>query len=288
MQAFPHILKLFGTVSTLSAGPLFAGTFALATPQLAQAALYEYESGHGHPGLHYGVNPPDPRDRINGNTAPEDREYPGLNPDGGMFPHVGVPKPNNTNLPVPGPYGPDQVDFIVPATTIKGRPSGTEYDALGNSAGNNTWILPESQTEASNQNAPWIGPAVNPDAFSQFEDMDGDSQTEIVWQLTDVEGPGNVALWTNDQFGNPDFWMASSDGLDGNDAIDLGSGGAHNFWSFTEAGEYDLTWSWTGQHGTDGEVSESATYAFNVVPEPTSAALLGLGGLALVRRRRQA
>jgi surface-anchored protein len=173
---------------------------------------------------------------------------------------------------------------------MQNRPSDSAYAAIGNDVGDSTWILPESQSKASDQNAPWIGPAVNPDAFSEFEDIgDGDPETEIVWQLTNVDGPGDVALWTNDPVtGDPDFWMASSDGLDSSDAIDLESDEAHNSWSFTEAGTYDLSWRWTGQHQNDDEVSESATFTFNVVPEPTSAALLGLGGLALMRRRRQA
>ncbi|MGB0775997.1 MAG: PEP-CTERM sorting domain-containing protein [Akkermansiaceae bacterium] len=47
--------------------------------------------------------------------------------------------------------------------------------------------------------------------------------------------------------------------------------------------------NWTAQG--DGSGSQSASYAppsdFTVVPEPSSTALLGLGGLALLARRRR-
>ncbi len=58
------------------------------------------------------------------------------------------------------------------------------------------------------------------------------------------------------------------------------------------AGEYELQVYMSGQTNTDPEFFENDggnnyTANFTVVPEPSSAALLGLGGLALTLRRRK-
>lgn len=259
-----------------------------------QAVNYNYEYGHGHVGLNYGINPPDPRDRIAGNSTPTD--YPGLNPALDLLPHVGIPggAGHDTNLPAGGPYGPDQVTHIVPNSTYSSRNTSAALDAaLGIPASQQLWILPESQSAAASQNAPWTGPAVAPTAYSQFDDIQGDDGNpgalpNVQWTLTGVSGPGDVALWVNDAFGTPIVWMGSADGLDpvgGADTHLLGAGGAHNFWGFTEPGLYDLTFRWDVEIG-GSPVTESATFAFNVVPEPSALSFLAIAGALAVMRRR--
>ena len=249
----------------------------------ASSTLYEYSYGHGHLGLNYNVQP-----------APDGET---LNGDGGLFPHVGIPGSGDnpdSSLPRNGAFNPADVMHIVPNSTQVDR-SGLNpaVDAALGPVTENVWILPESSTDAAAMNAPWTGPAVAPEAYVQFDDLQGDDGSDaplgnVMWTLTHVDGPGEVALWTNDQFGNPNLWMASGDGLDpvgGDDTILLGSGGAHNHWAFTEPGVYYLTFQWDVQ--VDGTpLRESATFAFNVVPEPTSLVLAGLGGLLVLMRRR--
>jgi surface-anchored protein len=66
---------------------------------------------------------------------------------------------------------------------------------------------------------------------------------------------------------------------------------AHYQWGFTQQGTYDLKFTWTGTHVTDGPISTSATFRVQAVPEPSTLALVGIAGGAtvagLVRRRRR-
>jgi hypothetical protein len=258
--------------------PLLIGGLFLGSALAVQANLFDYTQGHGHFGLNYNVDPPDPRDRRDSTSL-----YATLNPGGGLFPHVAAldNPPNNlfTNV-APGPYGPDQVTHIVPNTTFQSRAaSGDLNKALGNSGGDFMWILPADSTTAANQGAPWTGFSVNPTALGIF---DGDS---VDVSLTTVNGPGEVALWVNDSFGNPEVWMGSADGFSSDKRTLDASHPKHNFMGFTAPGDYDVTFKWeTSVSGSP--ISESATFGFTVVPEPASYGLLaGVFATAFLLRR---
>jgi surface-anchored protein len=94
-----------------------------------------------------------------------------------------------------------------------------------------------------------------------------------------------LAVW--DSLGD---WFDTSNGVqtgtDGDVLYVTYGGHSHFNWGFTELGTYDVELSVSGTVNGVLETSDSATFQF-VVPEPTSAALLaGLGGLALIRRRK--
>lgn len=69
----------------------------------------------------------------------------------------------------------------------------------------------------------------------------------------------------------------------------------HYSWFFTEAGYYELSFTWSGTHVTEGFVTTTNTYGFQVgaIPEPSTWALIiagttGLGAVAWRKRSGKA
>ena len=88
-------------------------------------------------------------------------------------------------------------------------------------------------------------------------------------------------------FSNP---INTKNGVSSSDVLTVSSLGGHEHWNwaFSEAGEYTLNFQASGL--LSGTLFESAveSYAFNVIPEPTSSVLLlaGMVVIAAVRRKR--
>jgi surface-anchored protein len=117
----------------------------------------------------------------------------------------------------------------------------------------------------------------------------------ITLSLTAVSGPGEIAL-SQTVIGIGTFvWFSSvSDSVTANsNNWDFAVGGhQHLDWFFTKAGNYDLTFSWTGTHLTEGLVTGSGTFGFQVgaIPESSAFALLAGAfslGLVVLRRPRR-
>ncbi|MEM7681974.1 MAG: choice-of-anchor M domain-containing protein [Planctomycetota bacterium] len=177
----------------------------------------------------------------------------------------------------------DEVAVIVPVTVL-GTDFGTSDfqdipEALGLTQGDQFYNLYQAQADANATSSPWLGLGTeegDPLAF-----VGG----TVDVALTGFTGPGQFALWRDLE----GVVWDTLDGLAAEDEVTLLVGGEeHYHWAFTETGTYKIELTVTGTLvGETAPESASGTYTFVVVPEPSVAAMLGLGGLAALRRRRR-
>ena len=187
-----------------------------------------------------------------------------------------------------GEYAPDEVAIVVPAstfnhtTTTGGRAAGPEWNPIGVAAGQSYWFLPQGSTLSNSLGAPFAGIAAE-------ELNPADWSGNLTVKLTAANMPigGQFSLNRTDGLGVPTFYMATLGGISGTDSLEITPGAHRHYnWYFTAEGTYDLTFEISGTHLTDGAKSSSATFSFNVVPEPSAGLLGALGAFALLRRRR--
>jgi len=147
--------------------------------------------------------------------------------------------------------------------------------------GNAYYWIPADILDAGNNMVPHIGVGLE-------ELVAGDwvnSEIVITFQSLAYTGPGvgNFVFWTDSP--GEILHFDSSDGA--GDALNTLAGShVHYNWGFSEIGTYEITLGISGTHVMDGPQTGAATYTIQVVPEPSSALLAGLGALVLLRRRR--
>lgn len=95
--------------------------------------------------------------------------------------------------------------------------------------GATVWQIPQTQKPG----VPWLGWNTEEVSGSQVSGA-------VTWRLTAVQGPGTVAIFEYDAFGQPKVIMNSKDGLPDSYDIPLGTH-AHGNWAFTQVGVYRLT-----------------------------------------------
>lgn len=151
------------------------------------------------------------------------------------------------------------------------------FAGLGSSVGDTVWVLPEVQNPA----LPFLGLAT--------EELSASSWGNITFTLGSVispSGSGNFALWQSGSFGETLLRMSTADpGLD--QVIMQPGAHSHYNWGFTEAGNWQVEFTVSGNHAVDGFVSSTQTLNFQVIPEPSAVVLGGMGLLAAVSRRRR-
>jgi surface-anchored protein len=209
-----------------------------------------YEDGGLH--LHYHF---DPGTVLNGIALTSEAEF------------------NPSNVLVYFPGGPDS-RYDVPETPFNSS-WGVPPD------GGNLYYLPQVQ----DFRVPWLG-------FGTDELNPANFQGGFTFKLVGYEGPGEFSMWSTGVFGEPSFYFSTNDPastVTGNNTLNLGFTHAHYNWGFTEPGVYEVTLQVSANSVAEGLISDTQTITFGVaaVPEPTSALLVGLGGLYVVGRRRR-
>lgn len=186
--------------------------------------------------------------------------------------HVHDPEPDGTE------YEPDEAIIevgLVSKTTVPANPA---YSFLG-PAGSPLYLLPASE----NPELPFLGLAAEEVAAGVFEG------NTLKLTLVNFSGPGEFALFTVDAFGTPSVKMNTRDGVDDSDFAPVLAGShGHANWAFSAPGDYEITFLPAGAlvGGTQPAAAEAGTFTFRVVPEPRTAALLSLGAVLLLWRRR--
>ncbi|MCA1963696.1 MAG: choice-of-anchor M domain-containing protein [Prosthecobacter sp.] len=131
---------------------------------------------------------------------------------------------------------------------------------VGVSEGAPVWILPT----AENAELPFVG-------FGTEEldpaDWDGDLHLHLE-SVSSPSGTGHFTVYSSDGLGGFDFHMATADGIDTGDHLDLPAGThAHYFIAFSEPGLWRVTMKAEGHHDVDGDVaSEEVDFYFEVAP----------------------
>ena len=142
------------------------------------------------------------------------------------------------------------------------------------------WVSPASEEDADTAGMPFIGfsaeelapPFTGPVTFT----MTGFSYTG--------SGTGNFYMFEGEDIF---FNSTAGPGSFGSFSVNVGQHG-HGEFGFSDAGFYEITLVANGNNGAPVS-GDPATFAFDVVPEPSTYALLGLGAgaLALLRWRKR-
>lgn len=140
------------------------------------------------------------------------------------------------------------------------------YAFLGE-AGDRVWMLPLTQ----DPELLWPGWSTERIPAGALA---GDRMT---FTLSGVDGPGAVALWTTDSFGNPAVTANSRDGLP--DSFAVGAHvHAHSYWAFTRPGDYALHWTVTATKADGTPLTATAEHRWRVGESaPTGRKVLDVG-----------
>jgi len=186
--------------------------------------------------------------------------------------------------PTEAEFAPDEAIFYVNEMAFDTSPGGV-FEAILGPMGTANWIIPQ------NLNTDVLFLGIGSEEMPMTGLFVGN---QFTLSLESASGPGHIAVYQTDGFGSPTAFFNTRDGLTGADTLTVPTGGhEHYSFAFSAHGTYTLNLKASGTLVDGNEFTESdiATYTFQVVPEPSTWALMTGGAAALVgmmRRRRAA
>lgn len=180
------------------------------------------------------------------------------------------------SVPEDAEYAPDEAVAVIQSSAAS--PTGSA-GALGVADGTTVWLA------GSSAHQPNLG-------FATEELDPADWDGNITLSLTGWSGPGEFALYTTNMTGTAvvDVYLSTFNpaATFGGNSFEMFPGDHEHFTlGFTAPGHYELEFTWTGTHVTDGVITTTATFGFDVVPEPTSVAMIAFGAVLVLNRRRK-
>lgn len=176
----------------------------------------------------------------------------------------------------------DDITTEVAMSTMTSAPNNTAFNTgTGVAPGGNIWILPQAEMSG----VPFLGLAA--------EELDS-SFSNVNFTLGGVispSGAGNFSLWQSSALGGLDFAWSTNDPNAGNNSLEIPVGShSHYNWGFSEPGVWTVPITVSASRDAGGNITEflstTENFTFNVIPEPSSALLLGVASLVILRRRR--
>jgi surface-anchored protein len=146
---------------------------------------------------------------------------------------------------------PSDVVFRLGSRARSRVPAGGRLDFLGD-PGDPIWMIPQVEKRG----VLWAG-------WNTEELGRRDISGRIAWRLTDVDGPGPMAIFSTGSFGQPDIIFNSSNGLPDRFEVPLGTHG-HGNWAFRRRGRYRLRFEMSGRRPSGARVSDTATLTVDV------------------------
>lgn len=160
--------------------------------------------------------------------------------------------------------------------------TGVPYNALGVPVGSNLWVLSPSGADADHYGTPFLG-------WATEEGFAGEQFGNVTFTPTSFSAPpgGTMAIYN----GSVQEWVlqAGDTSFVGDSFSAPAEGHVHRTLFFTQPGLYEVGIQAAGLNGMT-QVSGSAVYSFQVVPEPSTLALAALAaaaGIPLAHLRRR-
>jgi surface-anchored protein len=155
----------------------------------------------------------------------------------------------------------------------------------GVTSGEDIWVLPQNDPGV-NSGIPWVGIGTEELAPADWGDI-----TFSLVSATSPSGTGTFSMWRPAGGGLLDFTFSSTNAgaTVGSNSFDQAADQHEHYnWGFTEAGTWLVELTASGLHTSLGSFSDTQTFTFNVVPEPSAfAGIAGLFVLAAVGLRRR-
>jgi surface-anchored protein len=152
---------------------------------------------------------------------------------------------------------PADVAFHLGPTAKAAVPSNPKLAFLGR-PGDPVWIIPQTQRPG----VLWAG-------WNTEELRAPEVTGQVAWRLTGVDGPGAMAIYTVNAFGDPSILFNSADGLPDARDVPLGTH-AHGNWAFTRAGTYRLTFEMSATLASGQVSTDIEALAVTVADDPAA------------------